>query len=226
MRAFNEAAQGFLVDTLDAVRVACPSCRVGLYGYPTRAYWGGYCSPDGPRLRNVSDSMLSVFAASDALFPSIYQFYPKETRARNKQYVDCNLGEAVRLSTMFSPAKPVYAYGWPRYHTASVALLNPSDTDLEFAEPGRVKGVSGGVIWGDAAGNATYVAELQAWMKANSAVFTTPPAGTPGAASGDAEAWSDSPSTALGLDALEEIAREARSRSASSFPPPWRACGL
>ncbi|KAA0155203.1 hypothetical protein FNF27_05377 [Cafeteria roenbergensis] len=142
IRTFNKAAQAFLVATLDAVRAACPSCRVGLYGYPIRAYWNGYCSPSGPRLRNESNSMLPVFAASDALFPSIYQFYPKESRARNKQYVDCNVGEAVRLSKLFSPPKPVYAYGWPRYHTGSGALLDSSDTDLEFAEPGRITGAA------------------------------------------------------------------------------------
>lgn len=227
MREFNKAAQSFLVATLDAVRRACPTCRVGLYGYPTRAYWDGYCSPSGPRLRNESDSMMSVFAASDALFPSIYQFYPKESRARNKQYVDCNVGEAVRLSAVFSPPKPVFAYGWPRYHTSNGALLDPSDTDLEFAEPGRIKGVSGGVIWGDAAGNVTFVAELQAWMQPNAATFTNQPAGT--AASiyrSSTEPGSGNAGTGLGLDAVADIAREARRQSLSSFPPPWKACGL
>jgi hypothetical protein len=197
---------------------------VGMYSYPMRAYWDGYCSPSGPALRNVSDSMIDVFHASDALFPSIYEFYDTNPASQKKQYVDCMVGEAVRLANTSFPPKRVLPYGWPRYHSTANNLLTPGDTDLSFAEPGRIPGVTGGVIWGDAGGNATRVAELQSWMQTNKDTFTNPPSAASSVdASPPVKVGRTSAEAGPGLAAVEELVHQARS---GSFPPPFEFCGL
>lgn len=232
---YNKASQTFIIATMDAVRATCPNCKVGMYSYPIRAYWDGYCSSFGPALRNVSDSMIDVFHASDALFPSIYEFYDTAPASQKKQYVDCMVGEAVRLANSSVPPKRVLPYGWPRYHSAANNLLTPSDTDLSFAEPGRIPGVTGAVIWGDAGDNTTRVAELQAWMQANKGVFSVPPSrqhalwqSKPAGASSVTLPGQQVPALSAGpsIAAAAELVEQVRNSPVGSFPPPFEFCGL
>ena len=226
---YNRAAQAFLVATLDAVRDACPSCKAGMYSYPVRYYWDGYCSPSGPGLRNITDSVRDVFAASGAIFPSVYQFYEGAERTRNKQYVDCNVQEAVRASRWFSPPKPVLSYGWPRYHSAENNLLDASDTDLEFAEPGCIAGVSGAVIWGSEGNNATSLKAYAQWLRANEQVFTHAPSQPARSGAAPHRHW-ERPAqlpasySEPSLEAVAEIA--AASANGAAFPPPFEWCSL
>lgn len=141
--SFNKAAVQFMLATNAAVRQVIPKAKVGYYGHPTRCYW----SCDWASIFEVNMQFAEVWKDVDALFPSIYQFYPNATFDRNQQYVNATLQNAQKVAAAVG-GKPVFPYAWPRYHTGNVQYLKPKETWLSFVQP-QYMGCEGTVIWSD-----------------------------------------------------------------------------
>ena len=158
--AFEAAALDFLEATLRTYAELMPLARVGFYGYPANYYYPcasnhntsqcGYDDPDvGPSLRAKNDAQARVFAASTALFPSIY--LPEHTNnsaalPHHEEYVAATVAEAARLRDAHAPAARVLPFAWNFYHDGR-ALLLPADMAAELVVPPQ-RGADGVVLWG------------------------------------------------------------------------------
>ena len=136
------------VSVLSWVKGEAPGVLFGIYGtVPVQDYWRAIRDPasaefqswqqDNDRLEGISDRV-------DALFPSIYTFYP------DKQgwvtYAIAQIAEAKRKAK----GKPVYAFLWPQYHESNRVLgLRPLDPDYWELQLNTVyQHADGVVIWG------------------------------------------------------------------------------
>jgi hypothetical protein len=158
--AFEAAALDFLEATLRTYAELMPLARVGFYGYPANYYYPcasnhntsqcGYDDPDvGPSLRAKNDAQARVFAASTALFPSIY--LPEHTNnsaalPHHEEYVAATVAEAARLRDAHAPAARVLPFAWNFYHDGRTLLL-PADMAAELVVPPQ-RGADGVVLWG------------------------------------------------------------------------------
>ena len=133
---------------LSWVEDEAPSVAFGVYGtVPVPDYWRAIRDPasaefqswqqDNDRLERISDRV-------DALFPSIYTFYPD--RQGWVTYAIAQISEARRKAN----GKPVYAFLWPRYHESNLLLGNrPLDPDYWELQLNTVAQYADGVvIWG------------------------------------------------------------------------------
>jgi hypothetical protein len=159
---WEAAATELLITTVRFVKQIRPRLKVALYSYPLRAYWNGYNSSSGAKLRADNDRMMDLFCEADALFPSVYQFYNSagdpNTETANREYVFSNVQEAVRIAKEVPtkcPAKPpaqplpVWVYAWLRYHAAGSPPPLLSDQDAKmFWEQSWAAGATGLVLWG------------------------------------------------------------------------------
>ena len=98
---------------LDAFRATGTKREVGFYGYvPLVDYWRTVTPVDSEKYREwqkQNDRAAPLAKDVDALFPSIYTYYPDEPQwVTNATAQIC---EARRLSS-----KPVYVFLWPHYH--------------------------------------------------------------------------------------------------------------
>jgi Hyaluronidase len=125
-----------------------PRVAFGVYGtVPVPDYWRAIRDPasaefqswqqDNDRLERISDRV-------DALFPSIYTFYPD--RQGWVTYAIAQIAEARRKAK----GKPVYAFIWPQYHESNTLLSHqPLDPDYwELQLKTVAQHADGAVIWG------------------------------------------------------------------------------
>jgi hypothetical protein len=133
--------------TLAVLRAASPRMKFGYYSMvPTREYWDAIAGPSSARYRawqRRNDAFQPVADTVDALFPSLYTFYPDPQGWVT--YAKANLGEARRMAK----GKPVYCFLWFQFHdsTASAFQLIPADywrTELDTCR----RYADGIVIWG------------------------------------------------------------------------------
>ncbi|MEQ1793394.1 MAG: hypothetical protein ABL970_04305 [Nitrospira sp.] len=130
------------------VKHEIPSVRIGLYGtVPLPDYWRAIRDPrslDYRSWQQDNDRLEAIVTQVDALFPSLYTFYPD--RQGWVIYATAQIREARRKAN----GKPVYAFLWPQYHESNL-LLSHRPLDPEYWEL-QLKTVSdqadGVVIWG------------------------------------------------------------------------------
>jgi len=159
---YESAAMAFWLATLRLIRSVRPDLKLLAYGIPTRFYYDGYDSAQGPLLRAYNDRALTpLVCALDALAPSVYQFYNSEakpaTAAGNRAYVYSNIAEARRIADAAPQAclpyrekptvPPVIAYIWHRYHDSPYAELSASDFQM-FLDEGHRAGADAWAWWG------------------------------------------------------------------------------
>ena len=151
VREYNAAAQRFLVMSLKTVQQLRPDAAgVGYYGYPAHQYW-----PRSPTASELNDMQMAVFAASSALFPSIYLPYKSgadQPLTRNRQYVSAAMNETMRVRSKLSSSLPILPYSWYRYHDGEphgLELLTDEDSALEFVEPFGMADLAGMIVWGN-----------------------------------------------------------------------------
>jgi hypothetical protein len=159
-RQFEAAALDFMEATLHTYAALMPLARIGFYGFPANYYYPcqgdhnttlcGYDDPDfGPSARALNDAQARIFAASSALFPSIY--LPSHTNSseafpHHAEYVAATVAEASRLRDAHTPRAPVLPFAWNFYHDGHVLLL-PTDMGIELAVPTQ-NGADGVILWG------------------------------------------------------------------------------
>lgn len=125
-----------------------PSVQIGLYGtVPLPDYWRAIRDPRSLEYRSWqqdNDRLDAIVSKVDALFPSIYTFYPD--RQGWVTYAVAQIKEARRKAN----GKPVYAFLWPQYHESNRLLgLRPLDQDYWELELRTVYDHADGVvIWG------------------------------------------------------------------------------
>lgn len=137
-----------LMSVLSWFRSAGPELRVGLYGtIPVPDYWRAIRDPSSSEYRSWqqdNDRLGEIVPQVDALFPSVYTFYPD--RQGWVTYAVAQMREARRKAN----GKPVYAFLMPRYHESNKLLgthpLDPDYWDLELRTV--YEHADGVVIWG------------------------------------------------------------------------------
>ena len=110
----REQSRNKYFETLKLFRHAAPGLKIGFYSVlPSRDYWtpNGLQGDAGYRSWQLENDFAAPLAAGvDALFPSLYTFYPDQKGWRT--YAIANLREARRIAG----GKPVYCFLWPQYH--------------------------------------------------------------------------------------------------------------
>ena len=159
--AFETAATEWFVKSLEAGRKLRPKAKWGFYGLPENflqpcsgSGTDTKCSYDGPdaaTYRAESAGQAKVWAASTALYPSVYlstglEGKPDEAEA----YLTAVVAEGVRCGTMAGGAPlPVYPYAWHYYHDGKEIL--PVSEVVATLEASAAAGASGVVMWGGSA---------------------------------------------------------------------------
>jgi len=118
--ALYDGAVRELLRLLAFVKTERPGASVGYYDLPYSDYWR---QDDAWRAR--MRGLGPVFDASDALFPSAYDFYPGEAVRDSARF-----GAMIELALELANGKPVFPYTHHRYHheeTPSGYRLIPRD---------------------------------------------------------------------------------------------------
>lgn len=136
------------VSVLSWFKGAAPEIRVGLYGtIPVPDYWRAIRDPgstDYHAWQRDNDRLGAIVSQVDALFPSIYTFYPD--RRGWVTYAIAQIREARRNAN----GKPVYAFLMPLYHESN-RLLGGHRLDADYWElelETVYDHADGVVIWG------------------------------------------------------------------------------
>ncbi|WP_254020829.1 hypothetical protein [Mesorhizobium escarrei] len=134
-------------------REAHPGLEIGIYGRQVfdRDYWGLY-SPDKKRVSDKHNLELSIWRYIDPYVDfyvsGIYLFYQDPGSV---YYMAANVEENVRLGRLFG-SKPVYAYGWLRFHNSN-PLKGNDELDPYLVEALAIvpyfSGAKGVVLWGN-----------------------------------------------------------------------------
>lgn len=104
---------------LEWFKSAAPGLTVGYYGaMPLRDYWRAIKGPVDPDYHSWQgdNDQIAPLADVDALFPSLYTFYPDQVGW--KKYAIAQIEEARR----HAGGKPVYAFLCPQYHDSNRIL--------------------------------------------------------------------------------------------------------
>jgi len=127
---------------------AAPGLAVGYYGAPPlRDYWRAIRPPASKEWQSYSgdnDRLRPLAESVDALFPSLYTFYPDQGGWVRFAYGQ--IAEARR----YGNGKPVFAFLWPQYHDSNRTLAGtylPADywrLELETAK----QYADGIILWG------------------------------------------------------------------------------
>ena len=137
------------LSVLSWVKGEAPAVPFGLYGtVPIPDYWRAASDPMSPQFlawRRDNDRLAQIVDHVDALYPSIYTFYPD--RQAWVAYAKAQIAEARRLAK----GKPVYGFLWPLYHNQGNESLGsrpiePDYWDLQLATMAQY--ADGVVIWG------------------------------------------------------------------------------
>ena len=137
-----------LATILSWIKAEAPDIQVGAYGtVPLNDYWRairGPASKEHQAWQQDNDRLEELAAQLDALYPSLYTFYPD--RQGWVQYAVAQLTEARRKAQ----GKPVYAFLWPQYHESNKQLgLRPVELDYWELQLNTVaQHADGVVIWG------------------------------------------------------------------------------
>ena len=143
-----QSTVGKFLSVLSWAKGEAPNVRFGLYGtVPVPDYWRAIRDPVSEEFRSWqqdNDRLEAVSDRVDALFPSIYTFYPD--RQGWVTYAIAQIAEARRKAK----GKPVYAFLWPQYHESNRLLgLQPLDPDYwELQLNTAAQHADGLVIWG------------------------------------------------------------------------------
>jgi hyaluronoglucosaminidase len=177
-REYEAGARSFFEGSLLAVARWFPGCRVGIYAYPQNDWsFGGYVGPRAAAMRRENDALAWLWAASSALFPSIYLTSPGASKYDGQAtaaYAGSTVAEAVRCRALVAPPQPQplvlpmmwYVYdAFPRpVAPAPWVPLTPEDTLAVVAAPGA-QGADGLLVWG-AVGAAPFApAPLAAFLE-------------------------------------------------------------
>lgn len=116
------------VKAIQILKSACPRAKVGIYALPWRQYWNRDAA-----WRSANDALAPIIDASDAVFPSIYEFYEEGvdqsiTEQSEKEYVQEVIEESLRLAR----GKPVYPFVTHRYHPSNARLKNRTVSSVEL----------------------------------------------------------------------------------------------
>lgn len=139
---------GKLVTILSWIKAEAPNIQVGAYGtVPLNDYWRairGPASKEHQAWQQDNDRLDALAAQLDALYPSLYTFYPDQQGWVT--YAVAQLTEARRKAN----GKPVYAFLWPQYHESNAKLrLQPVEQDYWELQLNTVyQHADGVVIWG------------------------------------------------------------------------------
>lgn len=129
------------------VKEARPNARIGYFDLPFSSYWR-----QDDDWRAAMAALRPVFDASDALFPSVYDFYPDEAERDHERF-----GALVETALDLAAGKPVILYTHHRYHheeTGRGFELIPRDEYVEHIrglmgiERGGAR-PAGVVAWGE-----------------------------------------------------------------------------
>lgn len=125
---YEEAKVNF-VRAYRTVKSMRPNTTVGFYGFPERNYW-----KRNEEWRTRNDSLMDFLKATDALFPSIYDFYRTTDKNREQElaYARENTQEALRMGAALGI--PVYPFVWHRYHESNKELKRQLIPEAEFQE--------------------------------------------------------------------------------------------
>jgi hypothetical protein len=94
-----------MVLLLRHVRFQRPAATVGYYGLPFVEYWG-----QGRWWRDTTAAMEPIFEASDALFPSVYDYYGRHPDRDHERF-----SALIMLALEHADGKPVFMYTYHRY---------------------------------------------------------------------------------------------------------------
>jgi hypothetical protein len=136
------------LSVLSWVKDESPNVRFGFYGtVPVPDYWRAIRDPASEEFRSWqqdNDRLEAVSDRIDALFPSVYTFYPD--RQGWVTYAVAQIAEARRKAK----GKPVYVFLMPLYHESNRLLgLQPLDQDYwELQLNTAAQHADGLVIWG------------------------------------------------------------------------------
>lgn len=139
---------GRLSTILSWIKAEAPNIRVGAYGtVPLPDYWRairGPASKEHQAWQQDNDRLEELAAQLDALYPSLYTFYPDRQGWVN--FAVAQLTEAKRKAN----GKPVYAFLWPQYHDSNAKLrLQPVEPEYWELQLNTVYQYADGlVIWG------------------------------------------------------------------------------
>jgi len=143
-----QSTVGKFLSVLSWVKSEAPSVPFGVYGtVPVQDYWRAIRNPTSAEFRSWqqdNDRLEGISDRVDALFPSVYTFYPD--RQGWVTYAIAQIAEAKRKAK----GKPVYAFLWPQYHESNRLLgLRPLDPDYWELQLNTVyQHADGVVIWG------------------------------------------------------------------------------
>eukprot|EP01050_Picozoa_sp_SAG11_P026161 SAG11_NODE_6163_length_1373_cov_2.829670_2_plen_243_part_00 len=146
---YEEKTTHFLVRTIEVAKQLRP--------YVTLGYWD--MSPGRVEMGDSATraALKPLWAAVDALFPSIYLPAPKQNG--NAEFVKQKLGAARALADERQPSPlPIYVYTQPEYlsvwSSGDAPPLNGSDFDAEYVLPGSF-GIARLVLYGESVDGAT-----------------------------------------------------------------------
>lgn len=160
----------FLRQELGWVKNEAPKLKVGYYALvPIADYWNA-TSSDPAKVaawKAANDRLQPLIDDVDALFPSIYTFYPNDVEGW-VMFAEANIEEAKRLAR----GKPVYPFIWPQYHPSEP--VGGQYVSYEYwkrqLETVKNAGVDGVIIWG---GYQTPWDENQGWWRATKEFMAT-----------------------------------------------------
>jgi hypothetical protein len=143
-----KTSAGKLSTILSWLKAEAPNIQVGAYGtVPLNDYWRAIRGPGSKEhqaWQQDNDRLEEVAAHLDALYPSLYAFYPD--RQGWVTYAVAQLTEARRKAG----GKPVYAFLMPVYHESNRELglrpLEPTYWELQLNTVAQY--ADGVVIWG------------------------------------------------------------------------------
>ncbi|MDP1770525.1 MAG: hypothetical protein Q8L74_17220 [Nitrospirota bacterium] len=137
------------LSVLSWVKGEAPAVPFGLYGtVPIPDYWRASSGPISPQFlawRKDNDRLAQIVDHVDALYPSIYTFYPD--RQAWVAYAKAQIAEARRLAK----GKPVYGFLWPLYHNQGNESLGPRPIEPDYWDlqlTTMAQHADGVVIWG------------------------------------------------------------------------------
>lgn len=113
--AFKEIEMEFIKAYKIAKKLR-PNIKWGFYGLPFRDYWNR-----NEKWRTKNDKLKGILAATDAIYPSVYDFYensnPYVGKKRDSLYVDENVTLALQYGKEFN--KSVLPFYWHRWHNSN-----------------------------------------------------------------------------------------------------------